>query len=69
MTPMIKASETAVRFLKKGDIVIYESTVYPGAKRKTAFLSLEKVSGMKYNKDFFCGYSPERINPATSFIP
>jgi UDP-N-acetyl-D-glucosamine/UDP-N-acetyl-D-galactosamine dehydrogenase len=63
MTPMIKASETAGKVLKKGDIVIYESTVYPGATEDDCIPVIEKVSGMKFNVDFFCGYSPERINP------
>ena len=63
MTPMIKASETVGKVLKKGDIVIYESTVYPGATEEDCVPVIEKVSGMKYNKDFYCGYSPERINP------
>ena len=63
MTPMIKASETVGKVLKKGDIVIYESTVYPGATEEDCVPVIEKVSGMKYNQDFFCGYSPERINP------
>jgi UDP-N-acetyl-D-galactosamine dehydrogenase len=63
LTPMIKASETIAKFLKKDDIVIYESTVYPGVTEEEMVPVLEKVSGLKYNKDFFCGYSPERINP------
>jgi len=63
MTPMIKASETVGKVLKKGDIVIYESTVYPGATEEDCVPVIEKVSGMKYNQDFYCGYSPERINP------
>jgi UDP-N-acetyl-D-glucosamine/UDP-N-acetyl-D-galactosamine dehydrogenase len=63
MTPMLKASETAGKVLKKGDIVIYESTVYPGATEDDCVPVIEKFSGMKYNKDFYCGYSPERINP------
>jgi UDP-N-acetyl-D-glucosamine/UDP-N-acetyl-D-galactosamine dehydrogenase len=63
MTPMIKASETAGKVLKKGDIVIYESTVYPGATEDDCVPVIEQFSGMKYNKDFYCGYSPERINP------
>lgn len=63
MTPMLKASETVGKVLKKGDIVIYESTVYPGATEDDCVPVIEKVSGMKYNKDFYCGYSPERINP------
>lgn len=63
LTPLVKASETVGRILKKEDIVIYESTVYPGATEEECVPVLESVSGMKYNKDFFCGYSPERINP------
>jgi UDP-N-acetyl-D-galactosamine dehydrogenase len=63
LTPLIKASETVGRALKKGDIVIYESTVYPGATEEDCVPVLERVSGLTYNIDFFCGYSPERINP------
>ena len=63
LTPLIKASETVGKVLKSGDIVIYESTVYPGCTEEDCVPLLEKVSGLKYNKDFFCGYSPERINP------
>ena len=63
LTPLIKASETIGKVLKKDDIVIYESTVYPGATEEDCVPILEKFSGMKFNKDFFCGYSPERINP------
>lgn len=63
LTPLIKASETIGKVLKKGDIVIYESTVYPGATEEVCVPVLEKVSGLKYNLDFFAGYSPERINP------
>jgi UDP-N-acetyl-D-galactosamine dehydrogenase len=63
LTPLIKASETVGKVLKKGDIVIYESTVYPGATEEDCVPVLEKYSGLKYNQDFFCGYSPERINP------
>ncbi len=63
LTPLIKASETVGKVLKKGDIVIYESTVYPGATEEDCVPALEKQSGLKYNIDFFCGYSPERINP------
>lgn len=63
LTPLIKASETVGAVLKKGDIVIYESTVYPGATEEDCIPVLEKVSGLKFNKDFFAGYSPERINP------
>ena len=63
MTPLVKASETVGAALKKGDIVIYESTVYPGATEEICVPVLERVSGLKFNEDFFCGYSPERINP------
>lgn len=63
LTPLIKASETVGSVLKKGDIVIYESTVYPGATEEDCVPVLEKKSDLKFNKDFFCGYSPERINP------
>ena len=63
LTPLYKASETVGSVLKKGDIVIYESTVYPGVTEDECVPVLEKVSGLKYNEDFFCGYSPERINP------
>lgn len=63
LTPMIKASETIATFIKKGDIVIYESTVYPGVTEDEMVPVLERVSGLKYNIDFYCGYSPERINP------
>ena len=61
--PLIKASETVGRALKVGDIVIYESTVYPGCTEEDCVPVLEKFSGLKFNQDFFCGYSPERINP------
>ncbi|MDC0580269.1 nucleotide sugar dehydrogenase [Bacteroidia bacterium] len=63
LTPLIKASETVGALLKKGDIVIYESTVYPGATEEDCVPVLEKVSGYKFNIDFYVGYSPERINP------
>ena len=63
LTPLIKASETVGAVLKKGDIVIYESTVYPGATEEDCVPVLEKASGLKFNKDFYAGYSPERINP------
>lgn len=63
LTPLIKASETVGAALKKNDIVIYESTVYPGCTEEVCVPVLEKVSGLKFNVDFFCGYSPERINP------
>ena len=63
LTPLIKASETIAFFLKKGDIVVYESTVYPGVTEDEMVPVLERMSSLKYNVDFFCGYSPERINP------
>jgi len=63
LTPLIKASETVGAVLKEGDIVIYESTVYPGATEEDCVPVLEKVSGLIFNKDFYAGYSPERINP------
>jgi UDP-N-acetyl-D-glucosamine/UDP-N-acetyl-D-galactosamine dehydrogenase len=63
LTPLIKASQSIGKVLSKGDLVIYESTVYPGATEEDCVPILEKVSGLKYNIDFFCGYSPERINP------
>jgi len=63
LTPLYKASETVGKVLKKGDIVVYESTVYPGVTEDECVPVLEKVSGMKFNEDFYCGYSPERINP------
>jgi len=63
LTPLIKASETAGKVLKQGDIVVYESTVYPGCTEEDCVPVLEKHSGLKFNQDFFCGYSPERINP------
>lgn len=63
MTPLVKASETVGKVLKPGDIVIYESTVYPGATEEVCVPVLEKFSGLKFNQNFFCGYSPERINP------
>ena len=63
LTPLIKASETVGKVLKKNDIVIYESTVYPGATEEDCVPVLEKFSNLKFNQDFFCGYSPERINP------
>lgn len=63
LTPLVKASETVGKVLKQGDIVIYESTVYPGATEEVCVPVLEKFSGLKFNQDFFCGYSPERINP------
>jgi UDP-N-acetyl-D-galactosamine dehydrogenase len=63
LTPLYKASETVAKVIKKGDIVIYESTVYPGVTEEECIPHLEKLSGLKYNVDFFAGYSPERINP------
>lgn len=61
--PLLKASQTIGSVLKKGDVVIYESTVYPGCTEEDCVPVLEKASGLQYNVDFFCGYSPERINP------
>lgn len=63
LTPLYKASETVAKVLKKGDIVVYESTVYPGVTEEECVPVLEKLSGLKFNVDFFAGYSPERINP------
>jgi UDP-N-acetyl-D-galactosamine dehydrogenase len=63
LTPLYKSSETVGKVLKKGDIVVYESTVYPGVTEEECVPVLEKVSGLKFNIDFFAGYSPERINP------
>jgi len=63
LSPLIKSSETIATVLKKGDIVVYESTVYPGATEEVCIPVLEKFSGLKFNQDFFVGYSPERINP------
>ena len=63
MTPLVKASETVGRALKAGDVVIYESTVYPGCTEEVCVPVLERESGLVFNRDFFCGYSPERINP------
>ncbi|MDG2003514.1 MAG: Vi polysaccharide biosynthesis UDP-N-acetylglucosamine C-6 dehydrogenase TviB [Novosphingobium sp.] len=63
LTPLIKASETVGKVLKAGDIAVFESTVYPGATEEDCVPVLERVSGLTYNRDFFCGYSPERINP------
>nr|WP_121270551.1 Vi polysaccharide biosynthesis UDP-N-acetylglucosamine C-6 dehydrogenase TviB [Pedobacter schmidteae] len=63
LTPLRKASETVGKILKKGDIVVYESTVYPGATEEECVPVLERVSGLKFNSDFYAGYSPERINP------
>ena len=63
LTPLVKASESLGRVLKRGDIVVYESTVYPGCTEEVCIPILERVSGLVYNRDFFAGYSPERINP------
>lgn len=63
LTPLIKASETVGKIIKDGDIVVFESTVYPGATEEDCVPIIEKFSGKKFNVDFFCGYSPERINP------
>ncbi len=63
LTPIEKSTEAIAKVLKKGDIVIYESTVYPGVTEEVCVPILEKTSGLKFNEDFFCGYSPERINP------
>lgn len=63
LTPLIRASETIGKVLKRGDIVIYESTVYPGATEEDCVPVLERISGLRFNEDFFAGYSPERINP------
>lgn len=63
LTPLYKSSESVGKILKKGDVVIYESTVYPGVTEEQCVPVLEKVSGLKFNEDFFAGYSPERINP------
>ncbi|POU19073.1 Vi polysaccharide biosynthesis UDP-N-acetylglucosamine C-6 dehydrogenase TviB [Acinetobacter sp. ACNIH3] len=63
LTPLIKASTSNGKVLKKGDVVVYESTVYPGATEEACIPVLEQVSGLKFNQDFFAGYSPERINP------
>lgn len=63
LTPLIKASETIGKIISKGDIVVYESTVYPGATEEDCIPVIERVSGLKFNVDFYAGYSPERINP------
>ncbi|WP_322843016.1 Vi polysaccharide biosynthesis UDP-N-acetylglucosamine C-6 dehydrogenase TviB [Acinetobacter sp. TTH0-4] len=63
LTPLVKASSSIGQVLKKGDVVVYESTVYPGATEEVCIPVLEKVSGLKFNHDFYAGYSPERINP------
>ena len=63
LKPLISASETVGKLIKKNDVVVYESTVYPGCTENDCIPILEKESQLKFNKDFFCGYSPERINP------
>lgn len=63
LTPLVRASETIGKVLKRGDVVIYESTVYPGATEEVCVPVLERISGLQFNQDFFAGYSPERINP------
>ena len=63
LTPLVKSSESVGKVLKKDDIVIYESTVYPGVTEEVCVPVLEEMSGLKFNEDFYCGYSPERINP------
>jgi UDP-N-acetyl-D-galactosamine dehydrogenase len=63
LTPLVKSSQSVGKVLQKGDIVIYESTVYPGVTEEICVPELESTSGLKFNEDFFCGYSPERINP------
>jgi UDP-N-acetyl-D-galactosamine dehydrogenase len=63
LTPLVKSSESIGKVLKKGDVVVYESTVYPGCTEEVCVPILERVSGLKFNKDFYAGYSPERINP------
>ena len=63
LTPLVKASESVAQVLKKGDVVVYESTVYPGCTEEVCVPILERVSGLRFNKDFYAGYSPERINP------
>lgn len=63
LTPLLRASETVGRVLKKGDIVIYESTVYPGCTEEVCVPALERSSSLRFNKEFYCGYSPERVNP------
>ncbi|RLD88041.1 MAG: Vi polysaccharide biosynthesis protein VipA/TviB [Bacteroidetes bacterium] len=69
LTPLIKASETLGKVIGKGDIVVYESTVYPGATEEDCLPVIEKVSGLTFNKDFYAGYSPERINPGDKDRP
>ncbi|MEE4260072.1 MAG: nucleotide sugar dehydrogenase, partial [Bacteroidales bacterium] len=69
LTPLIKASETVGKVISKGDIVVYESTVYPGATEEDCIPVIEKVSGLKFNEDFYAAYSPERINPGDKQRP
>lgn len=69
LDPLRKSSAAIGGLLKKGDIVIYESTTFPGCTEEDCVPILEKESGLKYNEDFFCGYSPERINPGIKRIP
>nr|WP_019364611.1 nucleotide sugar dehydrogenase [Pseudomonas luteola] len=69
LTPLITASRTVAKFIKKGGVVIYESTVYPGATEEDCVPILEQVSGLRFNKDFYVGYSPERINPGDKQRP
>lgn len=69
LTPLIKASEMLGRVVKKGDVVIYESTVYPGATEEDCIPVIERVSGLTFNEDFYAGYSPERINPGDKLRP
>ena len=63
LTPVVKATESVSTVLKKGDTVVYESTVYPGVTEEVCVPILEEKTGLKFNRDFFVGYSPERINP------
>ena len=63
LSPLINSTSSVGSLISKGDIVVYESTVYPGCTEEVCVPILEKISGLKYNKDFYCGYSPERINP------
>jgi UDP-N-acetyl-D-galactosamine dehydrogenase len=69
LTPLVKASETVGRAIRRGGIVVYESTVYPGATEEICIPVVERASGLKYNVDFFAGYSPERINPSDTVMP
>ena len=63
LSPLINSTSSVGSLISKGDVVVYESTVYPGCTEEVCVPILEKISGLKYNKDFYCGYSPERINP------